>query len=135
MTDYRDNMTIDEMAENDGYMVEHAIKNAKRYTFFNLEEARAFTGRAVQETLDRLGIKIRPGVSPKFIDKHLEHKRVKVECREKYKGNDTWKCGIYIYQDGELVAFVSSVFHDEPNPFLLRDQRDKFYVISNAKVK
>jgi hypothetical protein len=58
-----------------------------------------------------------------------------VECRERYKGEDTWKNGIYIYQDGELVAFVSSVFHDEPNPLLLRDQRDKFYVITNAKVK
>ena len=135
MTDYRDNMTLDEMAENDGYMVEHAIKNAKRVTFFELDEARRFTGECMRQTLDRLSIKIRPGISPKFVDKHLKSKKVKVEFRERYKGKDTWKNGIYVYQNGELVAFISSVFHDEPNPFLLRDQRDKFYVITNAKVK
>jgi len=35
---------------------------------------------------------------------------VKIETRRNYTGNDQWRCGVYIYQRDELIAFISDIF-------------------------
>ena len=135
MTDYRDNMTLGEMADNDLEMAKVNIKNAKRVRFFKPETAFAFQADCVKATLDRLGLDISPLTHPKIAQRRMDAKNVRVETREKYKGENQWRCGIYIYQNGELVTFVSSVFLDESgdkSPFEV-NREDEWFVYTNAK--
>lgn len=143
MTDYRDNMTIGEIKANDLAMAEDAIRGCKRYAFDHSragkEAAYRLMGTAVDATLKRLGIVITPQTTEAKVEKKLREKEVQVEDRGYYKGDKSWRNGIYIYQRGELVAFISALMESNPAPSLLclpqSVKTDKSYAIyTNAKL-
>ena len=132
--DYRDKMTLDEMAENDRAMADDAIKNCKRYKWYRPEPAFKFVSHCVQSTLDRLGVKIVPGMNPRMVDHLLETKKVQVEKRSHYEGSDVWRNGFYIMQNGELAVFISNVMKYQRSPLAIKGDPDNWSVITNAKV-
>ncbi len=135
-SDYRDDMTLSEMAENDAYMVEEKIRNASSYFFISMPQAVQFIHGCMKKTMDHIGVKIRPDSEPRFVDRMLKNKKVQVEHRKKYKGVDGWRNGIYIYKDGELAAFISTVLkrHKEGKvDMLIPKQHMEYIVITNAR--
>lgn len=117
---YADDLTLDEIRDNDIEMVRDAIKNANRYHFGrDMQKASLFVRDCMDRTLKRLGIKVQLPASrtkeslaeyAKRLDKEMHDKQVKIETRRNYTGNDQWRCGVYIYQRDELVAFISDIF-------------------------
>jgi hypothetical protein len=131
--DYRDKMTLDEMAENDRAMTDDAAKRFRRYKWYRPKPAFKFISHCIKSTLDRLGVKIMPGMNPKMVDRMLLTRKVKVEKRTHYEGNDVWRNGFYIMQNGELVAFISNVMKFQRSPLLLKGDPDSWSVITNAR--
>lgn len=134
MSDYRDNMTLDEIAANDLEMTKDAIKNSKRYKFFDPKQAFAFTGQCMKNTLDHIGVKIVTGMHGKMAQRIMDRNKVQIESRKKYQGDDQWRNGIYIYKAGELVAFISNVFKYERPSVQIAGDPDHYFVITNARV-
>lgn len=135
-SDYRDDMTLSEMAENDAYMQAVAIKDAQAYYFINIQEALNFLHKCTKRTMDHIGVKIRPDSDPRFVDKMLANKKVQVEHRKKYQDDDAWRNGIYIYKDGEMVAFISTVLkrHREGRiKMSIPKQHMEYIIITNAR--
>ena len=114
---FADKLTLDEIAANDLEMTRDAIKSANKYRFGrDIEKAVTFVRLAVDATLKRLGIIVNIPSSPEMkvayaveLDKQMRERQIRIEHRNNYKGADIWRCGIYIYQRDELVAFVSDV--------------------------
>jgi len=149
---YQKNMTIDEIAANDLEMVRDAIKNAKKYSFgHDMKKAVNFVRDCLGRTLVSLGMP-HPQPPPNVnsyearvrhaakLDKAMREKQVKVEHRNKYRGNDMWRCGLYIYQRGELVCFISDVLTQrstEFDPIAQKIGREEigFIVITNANLE
>lgn len=149
---YQKNMTIDEIAANDLEMVKDAIKNAKKYNFGkDMKKAVNFVRMCLGKTLVSLGIphpqpppnvnsyeaKVRHAAK---LDKAMREKQVKVEHRNKYRGNDMWRCGLYVYQRDELVTFISDVLTQrstEFDPIAQKIGREEigFIVITNANLE
>lgn len=135
MKDYRDNLTLDEIADNDLEMTKDAVKNAKRYTFWNPQEAIRFMGRAIGDTLVYLGIENSLKMTPQMLDRIEKTYKIKIERRNRYKDPETWRNGIYIYKDGVIVAFISEVFTPKISPLAISQRPDRWYVITNAKLR
>ena len=149
---YQKNMTIDEIASNDLEMTKEAIKKAKKYNFGkDMKKAVAFIKLCLGRTLVSLGLP-HPQPPPNVnsyearirhaakIDKAMREKQVKVEHRNKYRGNDMWRCGLYIYQRDELVTFISDVLTQrstEFDPIAQKIGREEigFIVITNANLE
>ena len=149
---YADNLTIDEIASNDLEMVKDAIKNAKKYSFGkDMKKAANFVRHCLARTLVSLGLP-HPAPPPNVnsyeakvrhaakLDKAMREKQVKVEHRNKYRGNDMWRCGLYIYQRDELVTFISDVLTQrstEFDPIAQKIGREEigFIVITNAQLE
>lgn len=137
---YLDNYTLDEIAANDLEMLRDAIKNAYKYKFYDLKKAMKFVGACVRETLIALGLPNFERIPKKLLAKIQKQKKIRVEHRTRYKGENLWRCGIYIYKDDVLVAFISEIMVPEKNqslisiPFAPINNRQEFHVITNAKV-
>lgn len=153
MTDtYQKNMTIDEIAANDLEMVTDAIKNAKSYGFGkDMKKAANFVRHCLGRTFVNLGLP-HPAPPPNAnsyearvrhaakIDKAMREKQVRVEHRNKYRGNDAWRCGIYVYQRDELVCFISDVLTVRQTEFdpisqKIGNERVGFIVVTNAQLE
>lgn len=134
--DYRDDMTLSEIAENDTYMVEETIRNADRFFFYSLVSAQRFVGACMKNTMDYIGVKIRPNMHEKMVDRLLKSHKVQVEHRNKYQDEDAWRNGIYIYKNGELVAFISTVLERDPYGKInvnIPHEHARYVVITNAR--
>ncbi len=129
-------MTLDEVAENDLEMLKDAIKNAKRYMFTNPEAAVKFVGRCIVSTLDYLGIPGAYNISGKMLDRIQKTKKIKIERRSDYQGDDVWRNGFYIYQRDLLVAFISEVLANRKSVLWTPRVQgaDQFYVVTNARL-
>ncbi len=140
LSDYRDKLTLNDVADNDLEMVKDAVKNAKRYFFEDANQAMAFVGKCVQTTLNHCGLLILEGMKAELVQKKMDKKKIIVENRSKkwsgqpfYTGEDAWRNGLYIYKSGELVAFISSVSMEKPSPIAINQDLRPF-VITNARV-
>jgi hypothetical protein len=147
VSDYRDNLTLDEIGANDIEMTKDAIKNANKYEFGNNKKKAAdFTKHCMKCTLNHLGVS--PGVPPKDqlgrlrfakrADQMMKKAGVVIEQRKDYDGNDMWRRGIYIYKNGELAAFISNIFADVKESYSketlkLVGRSNGFFVITNAR--
>ena len=149
---YQKNLTLDEIAANDLEMVKYAIKNAKKYNFGkDMKKAVNFVRMCLGKTLVSLGIphpqpppnvnsyeaKVRHAAK---LDKAMREKQVKVEHRNKYRGNDMWRCGLYVYLRDELVAFISDVLtvrqtEYDPISQKIGNENVGFIVITNAQLE
>jgi hypothetical protein len=145
---FADKLTLDEIAANDLEMTKDAVKNASKYRFGkDIKKAVTFVRLAVDATLKRLGIIVNVPTSPEMkvvyaavMDKQMREKQIRIEHRNHYKGAETWRCGIYIYQRDELVAFVSDVLTErrtEADRVTMKVGRDEtgFMVITNAQME
>ncbi len=145
---YADKLTLDESASNDIEMVKDAIKNAKKYSFGNdKRKAQIFVKTCLDITLKRLGIKVEPPTSreaqikyAQWLDKAMADRQVRIEHRSKYRGNDMWRRGIYVYQRDELVAFISDILthrRTEFDPLTMKVGRESvgLVVITNARTE
>ena len=151
MKDYRDDMTLGDIKINDTDMLEDAIKGAKKYTFDNLLQAKMFVKHCVDITYKRHGIQVNvPRIRNEFtmlrfekeLKKMFDKANVVTETRGRnhYRGNDTWKRGIYIFKDGVLSAFISNPFmHVQAKYFkdpmgMPQTKTKGYYVFTNARV-
>lgn len=144
---FADKMTLDEIAENDVEMTRDAIKNANRYHFGkDQRKAMLFVRHCIDATLRHLGIKINPPATfaarneyAKAIDRAMEEKQIRIESRNNYRGSEAWRCGVYIYQRDELVAFVSDILTErrtELDSISLKIGKESvgYMVVSNARL-
>ena len=149
---YADNLTLDELQSNDIEMLRDAIKNAKKYSFgHDAKKAANFVRHCLARTLVGLGMS-HPAPPPNVnsllakirhaakLDKEMREKQIRIENRNKYKGNDAWRCGIYIYQRDELVCFISDVLTMRQTEFdpisqKIGNERIGFIVITNARLE
>lgn len=132
--DYRDHLTLDENESNDNEMAKYAVKNAKRYFFTTPVKAQAFMGKCIQMTLIRCGLIIEPGMPADLVQGRMEANKIQIENRNGlYHGDDIWKSGLYIFKEGELVAFVSLPMQEQPSQFAI-DRTPKIFVITNAVI-
>ena len=153
MTDtYQKNMTLEEIQANDLEMTRDAIKNAKKYGFGpDAKKAANFVRHCLARTLVGLGM-THPAPPPNVnsqlakirhaakLDKEMREKQIRIENRNKYKGNDAWRCGLYVYQRDELVTFISDVLTQrstEFDPIAQKIGREEigFIVITNANLE
>ena len=152
MNDYRNNMSLDEIAANDLEMTKDAIKNAKKYNFgHDMKKAVNFVRDCLGRTLVSLGM-THPAPPPNCnsqlakirhaakLDKEMREKQIKIEHRNRYTGNDAWRCGAYIYQRGELVCFISDVLTQRKTEFdpisqKIGNDQVGFIVITNARLE
>lgn len=148
---YLKNLTLDEIAANDLEMVKEAIKGSKKYNFGpDMKKAVNFIRDSLGRTLVSLGM-THPQPPPNCtsfeakhrhaakIDKEMREKQIKIETRRNYTGNDAWRCGIYIYQHDELVAFISDVLtqrRTEMDPITMKIGREEigYIVVTNARL-
>jgi hypothetical protein len=139
-------MTLGEIGENDLEMTKDAIKNANKYSFGNNQQkAVLFVRHCIDTTLKRCGIKVSPPKNSfarklyeKKLDWEMKQAGVVIEKRNKYKGADEWRNGLYITKDGVLVSFISDVMHVTKGKFKkskMRVVRKSFgyIVITNAR--
>lgn len=134
-SDYRDNLTLDEVAENDQEMHKEAIKNARRYFFKNAWSAQAFVGKCIEVTLKRLGCVVIQGMPAGRLQGLMDEKKIQIENRNgmySFDNDDFWRNGLYIFKAGELVAFISVPMQRAPGKFDI-DQKTGIFVITNAK--
>ena len=140
---YKDKMTLDEIAEDHENQVKDTIRNAKRYNFGDAHQAMIFVGMTLRRVAEHLGLK-----NPKDIQKvseifakvaysimvglyddqlyELGH-NVKIEWRQRRAlALDLWRCGMYVYKDDVLAAFISDPFKEMNTP--------RFFVVTNAKL-
>jgi hypothetical protein len=71
--------------------------------------------------------------SEKRVRKAMDRLGVRIEDRQNYNGENSWRNGLYIYKKGELVAFISSIVHDKPSPFAI-NRKEHWFVYTNAKL-
>lgn len=146
MSNYTDEMTLDEISDNDLAMVKDAIKNANKYSFGkNKQQAMAFFKHCMDITLKRCEITVNPPkgtyareLYEKVLDKQMAEGGILIEHRNKYRANDMWRNGLYVFKNGELVAFISNVLLDvkesySKETFKLSKRSIGYFVITNAK--
>ena len=143
---FADKLTLDEVAENDLEMTLEAIKGANKFHFGNnMQKAVLFVRSCLDNTLRYLGIVISLPQSKeareryaKKLDKLMEEKQIRIESRNKYRGQDQWRCGIYVYCRDELAAFISDVFterRDHVDPISMKISKSDigYMVITNTR--
>jgi hypothetical protein len=130
-TDYRDDLTLDDLAANDLEMAKYAVKNAKRYGFNTPIAAQKFVGYCVDMTLRRCGVTVIQGMPAPVLQKNMDEEHVSIESRTRdvgggpgsfYRGDDAWRNGLYIFKAGELVAFVSVPMIENKHPLAVDDK-------------
>ena len=95
-------------------------------------KAQRFTAHCIDRTLQRLGVKVTSQTEEKIAGKILTNKKVKIESRDYYTGDDRWKNGVYIYHRDVLVAFISEPIHERPSVLAL-DRSPYVAVVTNVK--
>jgi hypothetical protein len=146
MSNYQDNLTLDEIGENDLEMAKDAIKKAKQYNFGrNPKKAVLFIKNCMDVALKHLGIdvEIPKGKHAKkmygnILDRKMKDAGVKIEHRNNYFGNDIWRNGLYIYKDDVLASFISDVLRvskdiSTKDKLRLKNLSTGFCVVTNAR--
>jgi|GEM_PF-3508713 len=127
------------------------MKASKAHMFDDIRKANHYQGDALRRALMKLGVhaldhlqttakkqggKVSPDQNAWFerlLQKQLLNKQVKVEPR-KYRGNDAWRSGIYIYKGGEIAYWISGITEDRSGRvgLLVIPGRRRWFVFSNV---
>ena len=129
------NLTLDEAAENDMAMLKDAEKNAKRYIFDDPKKAIRFVAHCYLRTLGRIGVVGAENIDDKMLARIFKTKHIKIEHRDRYKGDDLWRNGIYIYRRDLLVTFISDIRQVRGSKFLIQPITPQWSIVTNAKVR
>lgn len=142
MSKMHQDTTLGDMAEIDQDNFAHVCgKETKTYRFPSSRAAFSFMAQAYDKALRSMGVKIRPGMDAKRIDRLLASKGVRVEHREYPPDQDLYVSGFYFYRFSEdseqstreIAFFVS-------NPYTRTGGRiellhNDYFVQTNAKVQ
>lgn len=139
VSDYRDKLTFDEVILNDEEMAKYAVKNSEPKEFRLEEMAKMYRRVCVKMTLERCGVTYIKGMPPDRYQKKMDAAKIVVENREKdpwgrpfYKGENAWRNGVYVFKNGELVAFISIPQEEIPSQFAI-NRKKRWIVHTNAK--
>ena len=124
--DFRDDLYLEDLPQLDEDMLEDVVKNAKTHNFRGLNNEAVF-GEAVRcflETvlagLKKVGLDPSPlvfrGIMADFQSKAGD---VEVENRIKYRGEEEYRNGTYIFKKGELAFFIGSPLSLTQSPLLI----------------
>lgn len=111
--------TLGDLNRLDRDNFDHVMKKAKTYKFHTPGMARKFMGSCVNKAMRKCGVKIKPSMNGDRIARLMTSKNVKMEHRvyddeeeaERCKNGGTpYQTGLYIYDNREIAAFVSSPF-------------------------
>lgn len=117
---YQESWTLGDIQDHDVANLKQLLKkNIRIYRFRTTEEVTRFTMEAIHKALEKHGISLKTayeyGVRHKNLDDAgaafqslMDEKRVRVEERMSYEGEDQWRCGIYIYKDNEIADFLGA---------------------------
>ena len=128
-----DSRTLDEVAADDYGMAKDAVKNSKRYKFYDFQKATLFIRHCAATTLGDMGFIISRDMNPKMIERMFKTHKIRIETRNKYKDDDVWRNGTYIFKNDELRVFVSKMLKHTPGSFD-RDRTEYISVVTNARV-
>lgn len=137
MTGWLSNRTLDEVAWLDTDQVEQALKHSKLHgPFSSNKEVNNFVFRAMDACLEKMGVKIHPGMDPKMADRILGTKKVKIETRRYPKPEEEFRSGIYIYKgslsDGTLeLAYWISLAHKATHRLMIEP---RYWIRTNAPI-
>ena len=135
---FNTNLTLGDIARLDQDNFQHLDeKEHEDFQFETLATARQFQAKCFDKTIRRLGIKIKPGMSPERIERLFKSREVRVETRIYHPddgGSEVYYDGIYIYkgdlESQEIVAFIS-------NPFIRKKKiinlTPRFIIRTNVK--
>ena len=104
-----DDRTLDQIRADDITQLEDLIKKAKDYWFSDIRRAMQFQGEMLFKKLASLKVYVKEGIDPKFVDQQKKAQGVDIENRRYQDEQDLWRNGIYVYQHGVLVAWISQV--------------------------
>ncbi len=99
------------------------------YKFTDQKEATMCMGKFLDKILRKSGVKIRPGMDEKRIDRMLASRDVRIEHRVYEDDEELYKSGVFIYDGKEIAGFVSNPFYQISDIDLL----PAFYVLVIAK--
>jgi len=104
-----DDRTLDQIKADDITQLEDLIKKAKDYWFSDIRRAMQFQGEMLFQKLASLKVHIKEGMHEEFADAQLKAQQVEINNRRYQDEHDLWRNGIYVYQHGVLVAWISQV--------------------------
>lgn len=112
--------TLGDLNSLDRDNFDHVMKKAKTYKFATPKMAQMFMGTCVDKAMRKCGVKINPSMDGNRIGRLMASKGVKTEHRVyddkaeaercNKKGGTPYQTGLYIYDNHEIAAFVSSPF-------------------------
>lgn len=127
--DFRDDLYLEDLPQLDQDMLEDVVKNAKTYNFRGLNNQAVF-GEATKCFLEAViaGLK-HVGVNPSPLVFRAAMQvfqtkigDVEIENRIKYRDEDGYRNGTYIFKKGELVFFISCPFLVKQSPLTIRPE-------------
>lgn len=104
-----DDRTLDQIKADDITQLEDLIKKAKDYWFSDMRRAMQFQGEMLFQKLASLKVHIKEGMHEEFADAQLKAQHVEINNRRYQDEQDLWRNGIYVYQHGVLVAWISQI--------------------------
>ena len=99
------------------------------YKFSNADAAGMCMAKFIDKIVRKSGVKIRPGMDAKRIDRMLASKNVRIEHRVYGEEEELYRSGVFIYDNKEISGFVSNPFYQVSDIDLL----PAFYVLVIAK--
>ena len=141
MSKMHQDTTLGDLAELDRDNFAHVgDKETKTYRFPSVKSAWIFMFQAYDKALRAMGVKIRPGMDAKRIDRLLVSRGVRVEHREYPPEEKDYVSGFYFYrfsEDSEQSTREISFFVSNPYTRVggkIKLLHKDFYVKTNVKV-
>ncbi len=123
--------TLGDLNRHDRDNFAHVMKrDAKLYKFTSLKQAQRFMGTCVDKALRKCGVKIKPGMDGKRISRMMTSRNVKVEHRTYDEKEELYTTGLFIYDNHEIAAFISSPLQQISNINLI----PAFYIKTTVKL-
>lgn len=141
MSKLHQDTTLGDLAEIDKGNFAHVdSKESKTYKFATYSDAIKFMARAHAKALRSLGVKIKPGMNAKRIDRMLVSRGVRLEHREYPPDEKNYVTGFFFYRfsedseqsDRELAYFISNPFTSTGGKIELLHK--DYYVRTNVKM-
>ncbi|MBU0907489.1 MAG: hypothetical protein KKE05_05025 [Nanoarchaeota archaeon] len=123
--DFRDDLLIADLPKLDKDMLDDIVKNPIVYNFQGMAPKMVFTEAIlcyfenVTKAFKKLGISLPPHVLHFILQSErpkTEFKNIEVENRTKYRDEESWRNGTYIFKNGELTYFIGAPDYQKPSP-------------------
>jgi len=120
--DFRDELYLEDLPKVDKEMLEDIVKNPRSYNFRGMASEKVFS-EAIQCFLDnitmafkKLGAELPPWALHFILcQPKSEFNNIEIENRTKYRDEESWRNGTYVFKNGILAYFVSAPNLQKPN--------------------